>query len=82
MKEECQAVNVAAVDCIKAQRQLSDELRKDHKKICMDFDILPLKLYMDALVNHFKNEYFWSRWLELAIDSDNGMASWTYMYQL
>ena len=56
LKEEGQAVNVAAVDCNEAQRQLSDELRKDHKKICMDFDILPLKLYMDAIVNHFENE--------------------------
>ena len=28
LKEEGQAVNVAAVDCNEAQRQLSDELRK------------------------------------------------------
>ena len=58
LKEEDQAVNVASVDCNEAQNQLSDELRKDIKQICMDFDFLPLKLYMDALVNHFKNEYF------------------------
>ena len=42
LEEEGQAVNVAAVDCNEAQRQLSDELRKDLKQICMDFDILPL----------------------------------------
>ena len=29
LKEEGQAVNVAAVDCNEAQNQLSDELRKD-----------------------------------------------------
>ena len=44
LKEECQAVNVAAVDSNKAQRRLSDELRKDLKQICTDFDVLPLKL--------------------------------------
>ena len=55
-KEECQAVDVAAVDYNEAQRQLSDELRKNLKQICMDFDNVPLKLYMDAIVNHFKNE--------------------------
>ena len=56
LEEEGQAVNVAAVDYNEAQRQLTDELRKDLKQICMDFDILPLKLYMDDIVNHFKNE--------------------------
>ena len=56
LKEECQAVNVAVVDSNKAQRRLSDELRKDLKQICTDFDVLPLKLYMDAIVNHFKND--------------------------
>ena len=56
LKEEGQAVNVAAVDCNEAQRQLSDELRKELKQICMDFDILPLNLYMDAIINHFKNK--------------------------
>ena len=56
LKEECQVVNVAAVDSNKAQRRLSDELRKDLKQICTDFDVLPLKLYMDAIVNHFKND--------------------------
>ena len=49
LEEEGQAVNVAAVDCNEAQRQLSDELRKDLKQICMDFD-------MDAILNHFKYE--------------------------
>ena len=56
LEEEGQAVNVAAVDYNEAQRQLTDELRKDLKQICMDFDILPLKLYMDAIVNQLKNE--------------------------
>ena len=56
LKEECQAVNVAAVDSNKAQRRLSDELKKDLKQICTDFDVLPLKLYVDAIVNHFKND--------------------------
>ena len=44
LKEEDQAVNVAAVDCNEAQRQLSDEHRKYLKQICMEFNILPLKL--------------------------------------
>ena len=58
LKEEGQAVNVAAVDYNEAQRQLTDELRKDLKQICMDFDILPLKLYIDAIVNLLRINIF------------------------
>ena len=58
LEEEGQAVNVAAVDYNEAQRQLTDELRKDLKQICMDFDILPLKLYIDAIVNLLRINIF------------------------
>ena len=56
LREECQAVAVASVDKNKEQRRLSDELKKDLKQICKDFDILSLQIYMDTIVNHFKNE--------------------------
>ena len=58
LEEEGQAVNVAAVDYDEAQRQLTDELRKDLKQICLDFDILPLKLYIDAIVNLLRINIF------------------------
>ncbi len=56
LREECQAVAVASVDKNKEQRRLSDELKKDLKQICKDFEILPLQIFMDSVVNHFKNE--------------------------
>ncbi len=69
LRDKCQAVAVASVDKNKEQRRLSDELKKDLKQICKDFDILPLQIYMDALVKHFKNE--------LLLIADGWTTKWT-----
>ena len=50
LKEECLTTGVVCVDKNK-ERRLSASLREDLRQICLNFKALPLKLYMDAIVN-------------------------------
>ena len=51
LKEECLTTGVVCVDKNKEERRLSASLREDLRQICLNFKALPLKLYMDAIVN-------------------------------
>ena len=55
LREKCQAVAVVSVDKNKEQRRLSDELKKDLKQICKDFDILPF--YINILHGHNRKSF-------------------------
>ena len=50
LNEECLTTGVVCVDKNK-ERRLSASLREDLWQICLNFKALPLKLYMDAIVN-------------------------------
>ena len=56
LKEECLTTGVASVDRNKEERRLSESLIEDLRRICTDFQLLPLKLYMDAIVNFLDDQ--------------------------
>ena len=56
LNEKCLITGVASVDRNKEERRLSESLREDLRQICTDFQLLPLKLYMDAIVNFLDDQ--------------------------
>ena len=56
LKEECMTTGVACVDKNKEERRLSAALREDLRQICKNFTELPLKLYMDSIVNFLEEK--------------------------